>query len=419
MDWVSLPQEVNGPVNHLTEYNDRLIACGHFSEAGNVTAHRIAAWDGHTWEPLGGGLTSNGSSYSFAVRTLVVDSLLYVVGSFDSAGGVAAKNIARWDGTTWSGLGTGPNSIIYSIASYKGDIYVGGIFDSIGGIKASRIARWDGQNWHQVGQGITANNVNDMVVFKDELFIIGPIFNAGHIPFRSVARWNGTAWSSPSTGIGSRNTTLFVWGDKLLASSTRSIDDYFNGLPYIYSNLWNGTGWLRFSYEDLFPIFAFADYEGELYSGGGMGIGPPEASSVAKWDGTQWHTVGSGINMETSSLCTFRGDLYCGGLFSRKHDASHNFIARLATITGTDTSEDPQVHIYPNPFNTGFTIELAMANGSAPYHLTLFDITGKLVFSKAITTAMTHITGLEQTGNVLMWELSRNGERTSGILLRH
>src|SRR5262249_44912063 len=35
---------------------------------------------------------------------------LYAGGSFTSAGGVAANRIAKWDGSSWSALGTGMNN---------------------------------------------------------------------------------------------------------------------------------------------------------------------------------------------------------------------------------------------------------------------------------------------------------------------
>ncbi len=34
---------------------------------------------------------------------------LYVTGGFDSAGGIAVNNIAKWNGSSWSAVGTGLN----------------------------------------------------------------------------------------------------------------------------------------------------------------------------------------------------------------------------------------------------------------------------------------------------------------------
>ena len=76
---------------------------------------------------------------------------VYVTGRFNDLGGVWAKNVARWDGTTWYPLSTG----LFGSACYEreglaikvhpsGDVYVAGRFHEAGGDPAYHIARWDG-----------------------------------------------------------------------------------------------------------------------------------------------------------------------------------------------------------------------------------------------------------------------------------
>ncbi len=59
------------------------------------------------WEGMNPGIPGTNST----VRAFAVDALgnLYAGGFFTFAGGVAANYIARWDGTSWSALGTGIN----------------------------------------------------------------------------------------------------------------------------------------------------------------------------------------------------------------------------------------------------------------------------------------------------------------------
>jgi hypothetical protein len=62
---------------------------------------------------------------------------LFAGGQFEAAGTVGARNIARWDGTTWSGLGPGfSGSVLASVTMPNGDLVVGGSFASIGAIPA-------------------------------------------------------------------------------------------------------------------------------------------------------------------------------------------------------------------------------------------------------------------------------------------
>jgi len=54
------------------------------------------------WEALGEGVDDG-------VRAIVIDAEgnVYVGGSFARAGGATVNHIAKWDGSSWSALGTG------------------------------------------------------------------------------------------------------------------------------------------------------------------------------------------------------------------------------------------------------------------------------------------------------------------------
>jgi hypothetical protein len=73
----------------------------------------VAKWDGLSWSALGGGVSGSLGVFSFPiVEALAVfhdggGAALYAGGSFTTAGGIPAANIARWNGTTWSALGSG------------------------------------------------------------------------------------------------------------------------------------------------------------------------------------------------------------------------------------------------------------------------------------------------------------------------
>ena len=62
------------------------------------------------------------------MNTIVFDSSgnLYAGGSFTLAGETTTSYIAKWNGSTWSALGTGLNSNGRALAIYNGILYVGG-----------------------------------------------------------------------------------------------------------------------------------------------------------------------------------------------------------------------------------------------------------------------------------------------------
>ncbi len=113
----------------------------------------IARWDGTSWSALGTGM--NDIVYALAFDA---SGNLYAGGQFTTAGGVAANRIAKWDGTSWSALGTGMSSIVYALAfDASGNLYAGGQFTTAGGVAANDIAKWDGTSWSALGTGM-----NDM-----------------------------------------------------------------------------------------------------------------------------------------------------------------------------------------------------------------------------------------------------------------
>ena len=75
---------------------------------------------------------------------IVYNGEIYVGGIFSNAGGVPANNIAKWNGTSWSAVGTGTNDAVNDFAIFNGELYVVGGFTTAGGISANRIAKWDG-----------------------------------------------------------------------------------------------------------------------------------------------------------------------------------------------------------------------------------------------------------------------------------
>lgn len=88
---------------------------------------------------------------------------IYVGGSFTEIGGVAATNIAFWDGVRWQALGRGLDGRIYSMVRHQGTLYAGGqrslsetptILGDLGQTggepPATLITKWDGFQWTEL-----------------------------------------------------------------------------------------------------------------------------------------------------------------------------------------------------------------------------------------------------------------------------
>jgi len=124
--WSALGVGTNSGVEALAvDANGNLYAGGYFTTAGGIPAARVAKWDGTTWSALGTG--THGGYFALAV---------------DEHGNLHTGT-ARWDGSTWSNLGSGLDGSVRAL-SLRGsaDLFVGGSFSTAGGTPAANVALW-------------------------------------------------------------------------------------------------------------------------------------------------------------------------------------------------------------------------------------------------------------------------------------
>jgi hypothetical protein len=113
----------------------------------------------------------------------VSGSDVYAAGPFDTAGGNPATNIAKWNGSSWSALGSGVNGEVYVLAVSGTDLYAGGWFTMAGGSPANYIAKWNGSSWSALGSGIGGvafyPALRGLAVSGSDLYVGGPFTVAG------------------------------------------------------------------------------------------------------------------------------------------------------------------------------------------------------------------------------------------------
>jgi len=108
-----------------------------------------------------------GPGLNTGVKALAVSgSTLYAGGLFAYARNnttVKFNGVAKWDGSSWSGLGSGMGGnapYVLALAVSGNTLYAGGEFTKAGGTNANYIAQWDGTNWSSLGSGMGAMGGN-------------------------------------------------------------------------------------------------------------------------------------------------------------------------------------------------------------------------------------------------------------------
>jgi len=370
----------------------------------------------------GGGVVGPLSSYVAALA--VSGSDLYVGGNFTQAGGIAANRVAKWNGTSWSSLGTGAangvNRAVTALAISGSDLYVGGWFTEAGGIAANRVAKWDGTSWSSLGMGaangvaggIVGNDpfVSDLAISGSDLYVSGWFRQAGGIAANNVAKWNGTSWSSLGTGA-ANGVGGAIGNDPYVMALAISGSDLYVGGTFTEAGgiaakrvaKWNGTSWSSLGTGPAngvnFTVFVLAVSGSDLYMGGWfLQAGGVAANRVAKWNGTNWSSLGTGVTIMSTMrddasvrALALRGtDVYVGGRFTQAGGVGANYVAyytpnvlSAAPATRTLTS----LTLAPNP--TQGSVRLAGAVAGAPVQV--FDALGRLVLRATATAAGTAV----------------------------
>lgn len=308
-----------------------LYAGGDFTIASGTMANFIARWDGVSWHNLGSGMNGEVEALAFGP-----DGSLYAAGTFTTAGGNIANHIARWDQDTssWHPLGNGANGGIHTLAfGHDGSLYAGGYFSQVGNTTAKNIARWDGQSWHPVSGGLNERVLALAMGQNRTLYAGGRFTIAGEAAATYVARWNSTApvWQSLSQGYGisgSINAVVLGPDDSVYAGG--AFDTAGSTLARSIAR-WDGSSWHPVGTGIDGSVHALVvGSDGSLYAGGDfITAGGVTANHIARWDGTLWHPLGSGMDRNVNALAIGPdGSLYAGGAFTASGGVSLNHVAR-------------------------------------------------------------------------------------------
>ncbi len=337
-------------VEQLLEFDD---GTGAKLYAGGAFAYGLKCWDGATWTIVGGGLGSGYSTHVYDLEVFHVDGApaLFVAGDFTQAGGQPGFNaIAAWTGTEWLSLGGGMSPPCYPpwvrqlVLFDEGagpQLFVSGCFSAVGGLPIQYQALWTGTAWTALSNPVEGDLYTTITwdagggpveYVGGEFTQIGPVVGSNLMRYSATGGWdpfdanNGLSGYSPNgdhytaaLALATFNTgsgeSLYVAGDFAKAGNTNA-----NCIAR-----WNGSSWAALGTGLNAPAYALATHD----AGSGLGLyvggrfttaGGVSASRVARWSGTSWAAVGAGLPGDVYALASHNdgsgSKLYAGGAFA-------------------------------------------------------------------------------------------------------
>lgn len=293
-----------------------LYAGGAFRVSNGAISTGIAKWDGNSWSALGSGLNSTARALEFTT-----DGTLFVGGDFTMAGSSPANHVAKWDGTAWSALGQGTNDGVTSLAaSPSGTLFVGGYFNTAGGVAANAVAKWDGTSWQSLSTGMDSSVYDLELDSQGRVYARGSFSQAGNVAALGVARWDGTTWSALGEGAHGFQALLIGSDDLPLTA---------DGVLVVH---WDGDHWIPVGGNGVDGVVHAVAItpDGSVFIGGQFETaGNSYTTNIARWNGTSWSAVGDGVNGTVYALAVDgAGTLFAGGQFTQAGGAPANHIAR-------------------------------------------------------------------------------------------
>ncbi len=310
-----------------------LYAAGAFTSAGNVPARNVAKWDGNAWSMLeGNGLQLYSLYGDKQVYKIVADSMgnLYADGLFVDPASPLTVPIAKWDGNAWTAVpdGSKPGYTTSGIGVDSEDVFYRA------GPNGYYLGKFDGSTWSQLGSGLGGSPYRVCFDPHDNIYVLCHRW-AGTYKEAYVGKWNGSSWVTVGAAAAGGDISAIATdnsGNVYVGGAFTAI----NGVPANHVAKWDGQAWHALGTGTADPIHGGAvlalavDHRGYLYAGGLFtSAGDVSANHAAVWNGNEWAPVGSGFDQPVYAIATAGNCVYFGGDFTSAGGQPSGYIAAL------------------------------------------------------------------------------------------
>jgi hypothetical protein len=327
------PAGVNGPAYGIAVIGNNIYTAGSFTAAGNTKANSVGGFDGTNWFQLNSGLLGLNP---LAVCAVSDNNYLYVGGIFTNADDPTAIDTARWDGTNWAGIGI--QGLIETVKRNGSNVYFAGVFSGTTNVTSTNIIGWNGTNWFALGQGLGGSgfypvgSVNCLAFQGNNIYAGGNFSYSGTSSMTNIAYWDGSAWHAMGNPFNGTVSALTFYDGYLYAGG--GFTNTSLGLVNIAR--WNGSAWAAVSSGGANNlVYDFATDGINLYVGGNFTqIGGITATGIVSFNGSTWTNVGGGIygfqgvGGQVKKMLWQSNQLYIAGSFERAGNTGADNVAR-------------------------------------------------------------------------------------------
>lgn len=318
-----------GVSDMVQDLDGNIYIIGWFTTVGSVSADGFAMWDGINWNDLAFPYAN------FGIETITYDPttnriyLSYYDTDF-------AQQVAYYHPNTssWSALSTSPFDSIFSIAIVNNILYASGHDAGLN----PYLYYYDEGTSTWIEHSTSDFFMTQIVEYQSQLTVTGTFTsitkNGGSTySISRFATWDGTDWTTiPMSNLSSASGT-----------TTLKVDSF--GLLYILGQLNLGSGVTSGVYRltgttltqigndfNNPPTLIEFDNLNNIYACGFFtSIGGNSRNYIAKWDGSSWNDVDSGMNTICSAVLynPIHNKVYAGGSFTTSGSITTNYIAYL------------------------------------------------------------------------------------------
>jgi hypothetical protein len=246
----------------------------------------------------------------------------------------------------------------YAIAVSGSDVYVGGDFDHAGNVAADHIAKWDSltHRWSALGSGVN-NRVLAIAANGDDVYVGGNFTVAGGVSAKYIAHWNDSTqtWSAMGSAMTMSTISPEVDAIAIAANGNVYVGGQFETVGGVSARnvaRWDGSAWHALGTgvydsagsEITSKVQAIAINGNDVYMGGGfLYAGGTMVHNVARWNGGAWSGLGSGTggSYQTVDAIAISGtNVYIGGRFDQVTDSTNGTqgVGHVAMWNGSEWS---------------------------------------------------------------------------------